>query len=90
MYRNNRPGMGTIVQTVIRWLRGPILLFGLYIIMYGHEAPGGGFGGAAIALIDTDEVPAASQAVAAAYADRNYPPATMFTVVPSAGAQRIA
>jgi galactokinase len=56
----------------------------------GARLTGGGFGGAAIALIDTDEVPAASQAVAAAYADRNYPPATMFTVVPSAGAQRIA
>lgn len=48
MYRNNRPGMGTIVQTVIRWMRGPILLFGLYIIMYGHEAPGGGFGGGVV------------------------------------------
>ena len=42
------PGMGTIVQTVIRWLRGPILLFGLYIILYGHVAPGGGFGGGVV------------------------------------------
>ena len=43
MYRNNRPGMGTIVQTVIRWLRGPILLFGLYVQFHGDYGPGGGF-----------------------------------------------
>jgi multicomponent Na+:H+ antiporter subunit B len=42
------PGMGMIVQTVIRWLKGPILLFGIYIILYGHVAPGGGFGGGVV------------------------------------------
>ena len=56
----------------------------------GARLTGGGFGGAAIALISNDEVPAATEAVATAYADRSYQPATMFTVVPSAGAQRIA
>ena len=44
----NGPGMGPIVQTVIRWLKGPILLFGIYIILFGHEAPGGGFGGGVV------------------------------------------
>lgn len=42
------PGMGMIVKTVIRWLKGPIFLFGLYIIMFGHVAPGGGFGGGVV------------------------------------------
>ena len=41
-------GMGMIVKTVIRWLKGPILLFGIYIILYGHVAPGGGFGGGVV------------------------------------------
>ena len=41
-------GMGMIVKTVIRWLKGPILLFGIYIIIYGHVAPGGGFGGGVV------------------------------------------
>jgi len=41
-------GMGMIVQTVIRWLKGPILMFGLYIVLYGHAAPGGGFGGGVV------------------------------------------
>lgn len=38
-------GMGVTVKTVTRWLKGPILLFGIYLIMYGHITPGGGFGG---------------------------------------------
>lgn len=44
----NGPGMSMIVQTVIRWLKGPILLFGIYIVLYGHAAPGGGFGGGVV------------------------------------------
>ncbi len=42
------PGMSMIVQTVARWLKGPILLFGIYIVLYGHVTPGGGFGGGVI------------------------------------------
>ena len=42
------PGMSMIVRTVTRWLKGPILLFGIYIVMYGHITPGGGFGGGVI------------------------------------------
>mgnify|MGYP001817217747 FL=1 len=42
------PGMSMIVQTVARWLKGPVLLFGIYIVLYGHLTPGGGFGGGVI------------------------------------------
>ncbi len=42
------PGMSMIVQTVARWLKGPILLFGIYIVFYGHLTPGGGFGGGVV------------------------------------------
>jgi multisubunit Na+/H+ antiporter MnhB subunit len=42
------PGMSMIVRTVTRWLKGPILLFGIYLVMYGHITPGGGFGGGVI------------------------------------------
>ena len=42
------PGMSMIVRTVTRWLKGPILLFGIYIVLYGHVTPGGGFGGGVI------------------------------------------
>lgn len=41
-------GMSMIVKTVTRWLKGPILLFGIYIVLYGHITPGGGFGGGVI------------------------------------------
>jgi multicomponent Na+:H+ antiporter subunit B len=40
--------MSMIVKTVTRWLKGPILLFGIYIVLYGHITPGGGFGGGVI------------------------------------------
>jgi multicomponent Na+:H+ antiporter subunit B len=40
--------MSMIVRTVTRWLKGPILLFGIYIVLYGHITPGGGFGGGVI------------------------------------------
>ena len=39
------PGMSLTVKTVARWLKGPILLFGIYMVLYGHITPGGGFGG---------------------------------------------
>jgi multisubunit Na+/H+ antiporter MnhB subunit len=41
--------MSMIVQTVSEWVRGFILLYGIYIMLYGHTAPGGGFAGGAIA-----------------------------------------
>jgi len=44
----SRDGMGVVVQTVARWLRGFILLYGIYIILYGHVTPGGGFAGGVI------------------------------------------
>ena len=40
--------MSNIVRTVTRWLKGPILLFGIYIVLFGHLTPGGGFGGGVI------------------------------------------
>jgi len=48
MMNENQPGMSMIVKTVTRWLKGPILLFGMYIVLYGHITPGGGFGGGVI------------------------------------------
>lgn len=41
-------GMGVTVKTVTRWLKGPILLFGIYLVLYGHITPGGGFGGGVV------------------------------------------
>ena len=38
-------GMGVIVKTVARWLRTPILVYGIYTVLYGHLSPGGGFAG---------------------------------------------
>ena len=40
--------MSEIVQTVARWLKGPILLYGIYIVFHGHLTPGGGFAGGVI------------------------------------------
>ena len=48
MTTEQQPGMSMIVRTVTRWLKGPILLFGIYIVLYGHITPGGGFGGGVI------------------------------------------
>jgi multicomponent Na+:H+ antiporter subunit B len=48
MSLEREPGMSMIVRTVTRWLKGPILLFGIYIVLYGHITPGGGFGGGVI------------------------------------------
>ena len=38
------PGMSLIVRTAARWLKPFILLFGGYIVLYGHLTPGGGGG----------------------------------------------
>ena len=41
-------GMSLIVRTATRLVTGFILIFGLYIITYGHITPGGGFAGGVI------------------------------------------
>ena len=46
--RDRGTGMSVIVKTVTRWLKGPILLFGIYMVLYGHITPGGGFGGGVV------------------------------------------
>ena len=46
--RDRGTGMSMTVKTVTRWLKGPILLFGIYLVLYGHITPGGGFGGGVV------------------------------------------
>ncbi len=41
-------GMSIIVKTVSSWVKVLIFLFGLYIILFGHLSPGGGFAGGVI------------------------------------------
>jgi multicomponent Na+:H+ antiporter subunit B len=41
-------GMTDIVKTVTRIIVGLIFIYGIYIIVYGHLTPGGGFAGGAI------------------------------------------
>ena len=41
-------GMTVIVKTVSSWVKVLIFLFGIYIILFGHLAPGGGFAGGVI------------------------------------------
>lgn len=41
-------GMSLIVKTVTRWVKGFLLLYGIYMVMYGHLSPGGGFAGGVI------------------------------------------
>ncbi|MFB4354055.1 galactokinase [Microbacterium sp. LS_15] len=54
----------------------------------GARMTGGGFGGAAIALIERDAERAVTDAVRAAFAASGFAEPTVFTVVPSAGAGR--
>lgn len=56
----------------------------------GARMTGGGFGGAAIALIEQDAVAAVSDAVNAAFAASRFAPPLLFTVTPSAGPRRDA
>ncbi len=56
----------------------------------GARMTGGGFGGAAIALVAHDRVAATMDAVAAAFAASAYSAPTMFPVTPSEGARRDA
>lgn len=44
-------GMSLIVKTVARLMVAMILLFGFYIVLYGHLTPGGGFAGGVILAI---------------------------------------
>ena len=46
--RDPDPGMSVIVQTVTRLLKGFILLYGIFIVLYGHLTPGGGFAGGVV------------------------------------------
>lgn len=46
--RDRGTGMSMTVKTVTRWLKGPIFLFGIYMVLYGHITPGGGFGGGVV------------------------------------------
>ncbi|MBN1595520.1 MnhB domain-containing protein [candidate division FCPU426 bacterium] len=41
-------GMSLIVKTVARWLKGFILLVGIYFTLYGHIEHSGGFAGGVI------------------------------------------
>ncbi|MFK4762236.1 galactokinase [Microbacterium sp. ZW T5_45] len=56
----------------------------------GARMTGGGFGGAAIALIEADAVQAVSDAVTAAFAASGFDAPHLFTVTPAAGAGRDA
>ncbi|MDQ1204675.1 galactokinase [Microbacterium sp. SORGH_AS 862] len=56
----------------------------------GARMTGGGFGGAAIALVDADRIDTVSDAVRRAFADAGFAAPTIFTVIPSAGAHRDA
>lgn len=41
-------GMTVIVKTISSWIKMLIFLFGIYIILFGHITPGGGFAGGVI------------------------------------------
>ena len=56
---------------------------------HGARLVGGGFGGSAIALVDTDALDAVVAAVAARFAGEGAAPPRTFVTVPSAGARRL-
>jgi len=41
-------GMTVIVKTISSWVKLLIFLFGIYIVIFGHLTPGGGFAGGVI------------------------------------------
>jgi len=43
-----KAGMSIIVKTVTRWIKGFLMLFGMYLILNGHVSPGGGYTGGLI------------------------------------------
>ncbi|MGO3885613.1 MAG: galactokinase [Mycetocola sp.] len=55
----------------------------------GARMTGGGFGGSAIALVDSSESERVRDAVSAAFADAGYAPCEQFVVVPGPGAVRV-
>jgi galactokinase len=56
----------------------------------GARMTGGGFGGAAIALVEQDVVDAVTDAVTAAFSARGFAAPRTFTVLPSDGAHRLS
>jgi len=51
MKKNKQSGMTFIVKTITNLIIGFMMVFGAYIVLYGHITPGGGFpGGVMIAL----------------------------------------
>ncbi|GLJ60838.1 galactokinase [Microbacterium barkeri] len=56
----------------------------------GARMTGGGFGGAAIALVDADRVDVVAEAARAVFAERGFRAPHTFTVTPSEGARRDA
>jgi len=48
MNGGRQPGMSLIVRMVTECLRGLILLYGIYMVAYGHLTPGGGFPGGVV------------------------------------------
>jgi galactokinase len=57
---------------------------------YGARMTGGGFGGSAIALIDTDRRDEVTAAIDKAYAEAGFKSARFFSAVPADGARRLA
>lgn len=55
----------------------------------GARMTGGGFGGSAIVLVDTDAADAVAKAVESAFATADYRPPRVFAAVPGAGARRL-
>ena len=45
---NPQEGVSLIVKTVSHWLKAFLLVFGIYVVLYGHLTPGGGFPGGVI------------------------------------------
>ena len=41
-------GMTVIVKTISSWVKVLIFLFGIYVILFGHISPGGGFAGGVV------------------------------------------
>lgn len=41
-------GMTIIVKTISSWVKVLIFLFGIYVVIFGHLTPGGGFAGGVI------------------------------------------
>jgi galactokinase len=56
---------------------------------YGARMTGGGFGGCAIALVDSDAVDQVSSSIAARFTERGFRPPASFVALPSPGATRL-